>query len=816
MTWRLRDRLRWRWTGRRRLHEYERFVQLSPTMVTLAGHDGYWKRASPAVLTILGYSQAEALARPYLEFVHPDDREQVRHARQRAAETTPSFTFECRMRHKDGSFRLIEWTITPFPDRKEMYGIGRDVTDRRRAEREQAAIQRIATLVAQEPPRSALFDVIAEEAGSLLDAAEARLSRFTDDQSATVVGHSGSSSSPLGEELLATMARSGRPVTSADATTLAIPVFAEGGLWGSLAVAAAPGQALPPYAETSLKQFTSLMATAIADAESRHALARLAEEQAALHRVAMLVAHDAAPGEVFAAVAGEAGTLLGSDISMVACCNGDGTVLVLGSWSTYADGLPVGTRVTLGGHNAMSIVARTGRPARLSNYDDATGDPAEIAKREGWKSAIAAPILVERRIWGLLLIATRRNESFAADTEQRLATFTDLAATAVANTQAHEQVRRYGEEQASLRRIATLVAKGTDPEALLNAITDELAGTFAAMSAVMRFEHDLSEVVLVGKSSEIAVPTGSRWPIKETPAAAAVQRTRQSVRVEAADLVPTAGPNRAEIHRPGIVSTVASPIIVEGRLWGVMTVSDRDQLPPDTEQRLTRFADLFTTAIANSESRSELAASRRRIVAAADEARRTIERNLHDGAQQRLVSLALAVRSVQSSLPASLGDLRDDLSTVAAGLAAAVDELRELARGIHPAALAQGGLSAALRALARRSAIAVDLKLALNERPAEPIEAAVYFVVSEALANAVKHSAATLIEVWVEHRDETLHLAIRDDGAGGADPRGWGLLGLRDRVEALGGSLSVDSPLSQGTRITADLPFRLDPLRPSA
>ncbi|XVV17653.1 GAF domain-containing protein [Actinoplanes sp. CA-131856] len=633
--------------ARRVVREYERFVELSPDMVVVAGHNGYWKRVSPAVRTVLGYSPAEVLARPYLELVHPDDRELVVRPRPGAA----SFTCECRMRHQDGSFRLIEWTITSFPGRNERYGIGRDVTDRRRAEREQAAIQRIASLGARVPPRSALFDVIAEEAGRLLDAAETRLSRLTGDRNVTVVGHSGSSSAPLGEELFPAVARSGRAVMSAGATTLAIPVFAEGALWGILTAAAAPGRALPPDAETSLTRFAGVMSTAIAGAESRHALARMAQERAALRRVAMLVAHNAAPGEVFAAVAGEAGTVLGTDISIVACCNGDGTAVVLGSWSTYADSLPVGTRVTLGGHNAVSTVVRTGRPARVASYDGTTtGHPAEIAKREGWKSAIAAPILVEGRTWGMLLIATRRGESFPSGTEERLATFTDLVATAVANTQAHEQ----------------------------------------------------------------------------------------------------------------------------------------------------------------------LAASRRRIVAAADEARRTIERNLHDGTQQRLVSLALAVRSAQSSLPASLGGLRDELSNVAAGLAAAVGELRELARGIHPAALARGGLSAALRGLAGRSAIPVDVKLALDERPAEPTEAAAYFVVSEALANAVKHSAATRIEVWVEHRDQTLHLSVRDDGAGGADPGGSGLLGLRDRVEALGGSLSVHSPPGRGTRIVADLPFRLDPPRPPA
>jgi signal transduction histidine kinase len=244
----------------------------------------------------------------------------------------------------------------------------------------------------------------------------------------------------------------------------------------------------------------------------------------------------------------------------------------------------------------------------------------------------------------------------------------------------------------------------------------------------------------------------------------------------------------------------------------VITVNAGDELPSDTGQRLEKFTDLVTTAIANAEGKSELAASRRRIVAASDETRRRIERDLHDGTQQRLVSLGMAVRAAEASLPAERDDVRVQLSGVAAGLVAAIEDLQEISRGIHPAILSKGGLGPALQTLAHRSVIPVDLDISTEVRLAEPIEVAAYFVASEALANAAKHSQASRIDVSLEQRDDSLVVSIRDDGVGGADPaRGSGLVGLTDRVEALGGSIRVSSRPGEGTQIAAELPLELEP-----
>jgi signal transduction histidine kinase len=262
----------------------------------------------------------------------------------------------------------------------------------------------------------------------------------------------------------------------------------------------------------------------------------------------------------------------------------------------------------------------------------------------------------------------------------------------------------------------------------------------------------------------------------------------------------------------GIRCSVAVPIIVEGSLWGSIAAgTNREQFPADAEQRMAAFTELAGTAIANADSRAELAASRRRIVAASDETRRRIERDLHDGAQQRLVSLALAVRVAEANVPPDQGDLRAELSQIATSLAGAIADLQELARGIHPAVLSQGGLGPALRTLARRSAIPVQLDLTTNERLPDPIEAAVYFVASEALANATKHAQAFTIDLSLTQRNGSLLLSIRDDGVGGADARkGSGLVGLHDRVEALGGTIRIDSPPGCGTSLVVNLPLDVE------
>jgi signal transduction histidine kinase len=246
-------------------------------------------------------------------------------------------------------------------------------------------------------------------------------------------------------------------------------------------------------------------------------------------------------------------------------------------------------------------------------------------------------------------------------------------------------------------------------------------------------------------------------------------------------------------------------------LWGVLFLhakQTRGPFPRDAESRLTGFTELVATAIANAESRLELAASRRRIVTAADEARRRIERDLHDGTQQRLVSLGLAARTAETDVTAGRDDLRGELSRIAAGLADAVTDLQEFSRGIHPAALSERGLGPALRTLARRSAVPVDLEVSTSARCPEPVEIAAYYVASEALANAMKHALATRVEISLAVRDGSLLLSVRDDGVGGADPaRGSGLAGLADRVEALGGSIQVRSAVGAGTHITVDLPL---------
>ena len=261
------------------------------------------------------------------------------------------------------------------------------------------------------------------------------------------------------------------------------------------------------------------------------------------------------------------------------------------------------------------------------------------------------------------------------------------------------------------------------------------------------------------------------------------------------------------------------PVIVQGRLWGAMIASSVDEhsLPLDTEARLASFTELVATAIANAENLAELTASRARVVAAADETRRRIERDLHDGTQQRLVSLGLELRLAQSLVPAGLGELEAEVGKVADELRGVVEDLREIARGIHPAILSEGGLGPALRTLARRAAIAVELDVAALGRLPEPVEVAAYYVVSEALTNATRHAHASVVKVDAEASGDRLRVRVRvrDDGVGGADQlRGSGLVGLKDRIEALGGTFSVHSPAGRGTTVSCELPVLASAVQP--
>jgi signal transduction histidine kinase len=258
-------------------------------------------------------------------------------------------------------------------------------------------------------------------------------------------------------------------------------------------------------------------------------------------------------------------------------------------------------------------------------------------------------------------------------------------------------------------------------------------------------------------------------------------------------------------RRLGIVSQVSCPIAVEGGAWGVITVNAREELPHDTEQRLEKFTELVSTAIANAEGKSELAASRRRIVAAADDARRRIERDLHDGIQQRLIALSFRARAMTRRPPDELPGLAAEFSE---GLKEVSDELREVSRGIHPTILTEAGLGPALRALARRSNVPIDVDVRLDERLPAPVEAAAYYIASEALTNVEKHAHANVVELIAAHDNGVLTLEVRDDGIGGVDAtRGSGILGLTDRAEALGGTISISSPPRSGTTLSVRLPI---------
>jgi signal transduction histidine kinase len=261
----------------------------------------------------------------------------------------------------------------------------------------------------------------------------------------------------------------------------------------------------------------------------------------------------------------------------------------------------------------------------------------------------------------------------------------------------------------------------------------------------------------------------------------------------------------------GLRVGVGAPIVVAGNLWGAAIVGSSQplSLPPDTEARVADFADLVATALANAHARTELTASRARIVTTFDAARRRVERDLHDGAQQRIVSLGLQLRTTEASVPRELHEVREQLSELIAGLGAVSDELREISRGIHPAILSRGGLGPALNALARRSAIPVELDIDVDQRLSESVQVACYYVVAEALTNAAKYSKASVVKVRASCEPTHLRVSVEDDGIGGADThKGTGLIGLADRVEALGGQLQISSLNGQGTSLLASIPFQ--------
>jgi signal transduction histidine kinase len=368
-------------------------------------------------------------------------------------------------------------------------------------------------------------------------------------------------------------------------------------------------------------------------------------------------------------------------------------------------------------------------------------------------------------------------------------------------------------EQAALRRVATMVASGTPAATLFERVCEELAGVLDVESTDMiRYDNDYATVVGTWSSSGTpSFPVGERIPVDGETVTAKLRRSGRPQRVD--DYAEVEGELAARLREFGIRSVVGAPIKVAGPLWGgIMATSDRAHaFPPDTEQRIANFAELVTAALANVDAREQLAASRARIVEAADVARQRIERDLHDGAQQRLVSLALSLRLLQSSLEAD-SEVARELAAARGELDQALKELRDLAQGIHPSVLTDRGLEAALAGLANRSPVPVKVETKGSSDLPSSLQTTAYFVVAEALTNASKHAGCERIDVRVSLDRGWVIVEICDDGVGGTDPaRGSGLRGLADRVSALGGTLEIESPVDDGTTIRARIPL----LRPA-
>ena len=702
---------------------------------------------------------------------------------------------------------------------------------------EQAALRRVATLVARAATPEEAFAGVAAEVGQLLGADLTILGRYDPGGTVTAVGAWSGTGGPvsvphmsarLGGRNTPTLVfrtrRAARVDDYADASgppadaghgwgfrsAVGAPISIEGRLWGVMTVASTHARPLPADTESRLSGFTELVATAIANAQARVELRGFAEEQAALRRVATLVARATRPEEVFASVAAEVGRLLAADFTILSRRESDGAHVSVAAWSSTGDAVPfpIGTRVGRGARNVMSLVVQTGRPARIKHHAETSGP---VADDWGPRSAVGAPINVEGGLWGVMAVAAGHEQSLPADTEMRLAGFSGLVATAIADAQARVELRGFAEEQAALRRVATLVARAAPPEDVFAAVTAEIGRVLRGDVIVLnRYDPDDTETVLGAWSSTGIAPVavGTRVRLGGRNVSSLVFGSGRPVRID--DYANVSGAVGDVAREVGVRASVGVPISVAGRLWGVVLVATRsDPLPADTEARLTGFTELVATALANAEARDALAASRARIVAAADTTRRRSERDLHDGAQQRLVSLGLHLRSkVRSMVPPGADELTALLDGVVAELGGVLDELREIARGLHPAALAQGGLRPALKALGRRSAVPARLDVRVDGRLPRQIELAAYYIVAEALTNVAKHAHASVIDVEVAADDSRLWVGVRDDGCGGADPTsGSGLVGLTDRVEALGGRISLHSPCGAGTSVQVELPL---------
>jgi signal transduction histidine kinase len=534
---------------------------------------------------------------------------------------------------------------------------------------------------------------------------------------------------------------------------------------------------------------------------TRDDIERLVDEQAALRRVATLVAGVPDPRSVFDLVTREASRLLDLPVLTLLKYEPDGTAIVVAAASDRH--FPIGSSIELDGPSVIATILETGQPARIESYEGLPGVVAARLRSWGARAAYGVPIVVDGRLWGAM--AAVQTAPVPLDgAEERLANFTELIATAISNAQARDDVRRLVAEQASLRRVATLVARGSSREGLFSVVAAEVQELFDVPDvAIVRFEQ--REVIVVGAAGgNASIPLAGRWLLDGPSVCASVLDCGRPARLD--DYGGLDGGVAHTAQKAGFQSVAGAPIVVDGRVWGaIVVVSSSGPLPDRSEVRVAEYTELVATAISNETTRAELIASRARIVGASDEARRRVERDLHDGIQQRLIALTLDVQTLRGHAFEEGSAHSDGLERLEGDLGFVIEEVREISRGLHPALLARRGLRPPLQALARRSPIPVELHVSGPRLPA-PVEVATYYAVSEALTNAIKHSRASVITIEIESTETDLRATVQDDGIGGAVVgAGSGLSGLIDRLDALGGTFVLDSRTEGGTRVEITL-----------
>ena len=541
----------------------------------------------------------------------------------------------------------------------------------------------------------------------------------------------------------------------------------------------------------------------------RTSSADLARRQhAALRRVAGLIGGGAPAADIFAAVAREVAEVTGSALVQIQRFEPDDTVTVMGAWGADPHPFQPGTSWDLEGSQIAATIKRSGMPVRIDDFGRGSGPIQASVRKTGIRGGAGAPIVVDGSLWGVVAAGPRVGEPVPSDLEERLAAFTELVGTAISNAEGRESLKRLVDEQAALRRVATLVAKGVHAPELFEAIARE-AGQLLDVAAMHMGRYEAGAAICVAGWSPTGehLPPGTRVELDGSNVASRVFRTGRPARVDGIAGEPESSAERLR-RGMGVYSSVAVPVAVQGRLWGLMIASSKREraLPDDTEARLLGFTELAETAIANAEARSELAASRARLVAAADEERRRVVSELHGGAQQRMELAIAALEGAQRELGDDEAAPRELVREALAQAERTKAELRELTYGILPSVLLHGGLRAAAEALASRVSIPVALDVAAGRHP-ERVEATAYFVIAEALTNVAKHSGARRATVEAGVEGDALRVRVRDDGGGGASAYGSGLVGLRDRLASHDGSLEVHSPDGGGTTVTARIPL---------